>query len=182
MLLISQMGMRKWRWEFPSHTTCGLNAEGESSFPSPTNLPPNHFASFGMQAKERNWLVKSGSQEMIWRSGWTPNRRFSGTEKTREGYNFRFLSISGQICTKELSRSRVYSSLTLEVMVASQDLSLGVGMEYRTRVSGWMAQLAILANLVIRSCFQVTGNLAFEILDCCIRVAKTVCQLAWIIL
>ena len=58
---------------------CGLNAEGESSFPSPTDLPPNHFASFGMQAKERNWLVKSGSQEMIWRSGWTPNRRFFGT-------------------------------------------------------------------------------------------------------
>lgn len=107
MLLISQMGMRKWRWEFPSHATCGLNAEGESSFPSPTNLPPNHFASFGMQAKERNWLVKSGSQEMIWRSGWMPNRRFFGTEKSREGYNFRFLSISRQICTKELSRSRV---------------------------------------------------------------------------
>nr|XP_030690092.1 protein enabled homolog [Globicephala melas] len=40
---------------------------------------------------------------------------------------------AGQICTKELSRSRVYSSLTLEVMVASQDLSLGVGVEYRTR-------------------------------------------------
>ena len=76
----------------------------------------------------------------------------------------------------------MYSSPTLEVMVASQDLSLGVGMENRTRVGGWMAQLAILADLVIRSCFQVTGNLAFETLDCCIRVAKTICQFAWIIL
>lgn len=37
LLPISQIGVRKWKWEIPSHTTSGLN-RGESSFPSPANL------------------------------------------------------------------------------------------------------------------------------------------------
>lgn len=84
--------------------------------------------------------------------------------------------------TKELSRSIMYSRPCLEVMVASHELSFGVGIEERTKAGGWMENLAVLANLVIISWFQVTGDWAFETLDCCARAAQVIRCFAWIIL
>lgn len=84
--------------------------------------------------------------------------------------------------TKELSRSIMYSRPCLEVTVASHELSFGVGIEERTKAGGWMENLAVLANLVIISWFQVTGDWAFETLDCCARASQVIRYFAWIIL
>lgn len=69
-----------------------------------------------------------------------------------------------------MSRKRVQRPFS-GVDVAFYSLTLGVAIEDDTGAGGWIGQLAILANMAV-SCFQVTGDLAFETLDCCIRAVK----------